>query len=308
MILRSIRTRIANTFCKSPLLVDLAIASGIAPIFTYIAWLTRSKSSPLYDWQFDRMFKRDTYYRKKEVKLNSTIYIHKAKQAIRIIENSPTDIKELEELFNDLSLIQNCVSDNPLLSAKILDDEFMEVMLKLLNERKRIEAVGSNNLLLAFHNVEEAAACLFLTLSFTTNPSYIKYKEQIESIMLSFNKEKEPYTLRNALSESFFFNMKSDGIVYDGQVVPMNPERMRDYDTDIIFIQGNQSHCFNTWRVIRSGSSGTRTFRLSTIWPPVFLTKKHGSRLLALRYNVRFYVIFRLSKGRLIAMVLIILL
>ena len=281
MLLRALKGQVVNALRDSSIWMDLAITGTVIPIFTYIAWLTHSKPSPLYDWQSDRIFKREANYRSKHVKPNS--YFLKANQ---LLTNPSTDIKKLMETFNYLSLIQNCIGDNPRLRAEMLNEELIECILKLLALRPKVEEFKSSSLLFTLYNLEESAAYLFLMLSRSSSELYKKYEEKIDEAMKMLGKDKEPYTLRSALVDSYFFNKENKGVIYDGQVVPMNPERMKDYDTDIIFIHGQQSHCFNTWRVLRQNKSNTRTFQLSTIWPPKFLTKKYNSRILTLRYNV----------------------
>jgi hypothetical protein len=273
--------------------VDLAITGVVIPIFTYIAWSTHSKPSPLYDWQYDRLFKREANYRSKHIKPNTYLLT-----ANKLLTNTSTDIKEIAKTLNYLSLIQNCIGDNQRLRDEMLTESFIECVLKLVTLRTKVEELKSSSLLLTLYSLEESAAYLFLILSLSSNELYKKYEGKIDETMKLLGRDKEPYTLRNALVDSYFFNKRSKGIVYDGQVIPMNPERMKDYDTDIIFIHGQQSHCFNTWRVLRQNTASVRTFKLSTIWPPKFLTKKYNSRILTLRYNVHLLLTYSLHNDR----------
>lgn len=297
MIFKALRGQVARVLRGSPLLTDLAIAGTVIPLFTYIAWATRSKPSPIYDWQFDRLLKREAYHTRKDPTHKSwnalrTRYLLNAKQLLSVSNPSGASSNKLEEVLLDLSFVQNCAADNPRLRAVVLDDEFMRTCLKLAATRSRIEGCKSRSLLLDVYVLEESIANLFLVLSLDPNTDmYKKYEKEITAVMKEMQKGREPYSLRNALADCYFFNMTSKDIVYNEHVIPMNPERMRDYDTDIVFIHGgNHSHCFNTWRILRQTgepSERTRTFKLSTLWPPRFLPKHHNSRLLALKYNVR---------------------
>eukprot|EP00826_Nyctotherus_ovalis_P007160 TRINITY_DN1176_c0_g1_i7.p1 TRINITY_DN1176_c0_g1~~TRINITY_DN1176_c0_g1_i7.p1 ORF type:complete len:319 (+),score=48.58 TRINITY_DN1176_c0_g1_i7:190-1146(+) len=297
MIFKALKRQITKALRGSSLLADLAVAGTVIPLFTYIAWATRSKPSPIYDWQFDRLLKREAYYTRKDPTHKSwkalrTRYLLNASQILNIDSSSSISSKKLKEALLDLSFVQNCVGDNPRMRAVILDDEFMKTCLKLAAMRSRIEEFKSRSLLLDAYVLEESIANLFLVLSLDPNTDmHKKYEKEITVVMKDMQKEREPYSLRNALADCYFFNMTSKDIVYNEHVIPMNPERARNYDTDIVFIHGgNHSHCFNTWRVLRQSgepSERTRTFKLSTLWPPKFLPDRHNSRLLALKYNVR---------------------
>jgi hypothetical protein len=107
-------------------------------------------------------------------------------------------------------------------------------------------------------------------------------------------KASKPYTLKAAYAECYFHNKANttgNSVEYDGIVVPMNPERMKDYDTDIVFIHGQQSHPFNSWRVLRDPSAtmsmtSPRTYMISELWPPKLLSDEHKSRMLSVNYEV----------------------
>ena len=96
----------------------------------------------------------------------------------------------------------------------------------------------------------------------------------------------QPYTLTTGYAESYWFNTKKrghNGEIYDGVVVPMNPERMEFYATDIVFNPGQQSHAFNSWRVLKDGANSGQA---NELWPPKLLNDDYKTRLVAVNYEV----------------------
>ncbi len=167
----------------------------------------------------------------------------------------------------------------------------MEEVLEFFEHRDRIDALKSPPLSLSFCSLEEPAARLLLLAYLNKDPGYAKYADRVEALMTRW-RISTPYSLRSALAASYFHDKKKTSeVVYDGVVVPMNPERMEEFDSDVLFVHGQQSHCFNSWRVLRQSGTGVnpawrRTYQISHLWPPKFLTQKYASRLITLNYNV----------------------
>lgn len=279
---------------KSPLLLDLGIALATVPAFTYLAYCASSKSSPLTSWHFDRLMKRDAYVASKRLPKRDVVSIRAEYSRDSDILSQPnqTEVK-LWQCFFRLNAVNNELINDPKLREEVVSNNFMENMLSLLRLRSKIVSTNSRRSLYEFCVFEESALNFLLSLSLSSSPTFRQYKTQIEEVMKEVRKCDTPYTLKNALVDSYFFNMQQppSGIIYNGRVVCMNPERMGKYDTDVVFIHGQQSHCFTSWRVLDSGSrplklfSG-RSYVLSTLWPPLFLPNTHGSRLLSLNYTV----------------------
>eukprot|EP00826_Nyctotherus_ovalis_P062731 TRINITY_DN9129_c0_g1_i2.p1 TRINITY_DN9129_c0_g1~~TRINITY_DN9129_c0_g1_i2.p1 ORF type:complete len:331 (-),score=27.85 TRINITY_DN9129_c0_g1_i2:323-1315(-) len=279
---------------KSPFLCDLGIALAVIPAFTYLAYSTSSRPSPLTSWHFDRLMKRDAYIANRRLPKRdvASIRAEYSRDSGMLSQPNQAELK-LGQCFFRLNAVNNELINDPKLREEVVSSKFMEDMLSLLQLRPKIVDMNSKRSLYEFCVFEESALNLLLSLSLSSSPTFRQYKTKIEEVMKEVRKFDAPYTLKNALVDSYFFNKQQPptGILYNGRVICMNPERMGKYDTDVLFIHGQQSHCFTSWRVFDSKDrplklfSG-RSYLLSTLWPPLFLADKHNSRLLSLNYTV----------------------
>jgi len=292
-----------QSLCKYPVVCDFGIVMVVIPTFTYLAYCKYSESSSIRDWQYDRLMKRDAYIASKCLPIRDPNIIRRQYlHDLSILSQIKEVNKKFAECFFKLNAVNNELINDSELRDKVINDTFIESIITLLQLRDRIKAMNSKALLYEFCVFEESALQLLLTLSL--NPVYKKYMSKIEEVMKSVRYDNTPYTLKNAHAESYFFNTQksSTGIIYDGRVACMNPERMEKYDTDILFIHGQQSHCFTSWRILNPQDTilrltSKRTYLISTLWPPKFLSDKYASRLLSLNYLVLCLNINRLHRA-----------
>jgi len=297
--------RFYKVLSNIPRFYDFALCAALIPACTLTAYFMHSEKLPYRDYNCDRIMKRNAYFPKDEnINVSKLLLKYKGLSEnilrLEISKVTPKDLQELSKIISFLSGIQQEMTLTNYISN--LNQEFLNSLFRILLDFKPKIAKSTPSLILLFHMFEESAAYLLLKISINPNLKHLyeQNKDKIDEIMQKWKDEdnaKNVHSLKTALAESYFYNLTNSaktGIIYDGQIMPMNPQKMSEFDTDIIFICGQQSHCFNTWRILKNEGAFTnpvmrRTYQVSSLWPPKFIPEKYNARLLALNYSVFSY-------------------